>query len=161
MSFEDFYDIDEIQAIARFCYRRRFASMANSSCPIMNEEDAVQSAVIHCWKKHTQYDPSRGATKSTWLFFIIRNHYLDRLKAARVPMRYCENLIGLPTEVGEDLRIVSDGKTTKPKLTPEQRDRRVRLMQEYLDAGMTTKQVARIFDLTEAVVCRYLKGSKI
>lgn len=47
-------------------------------------EELAQEAMISVWRKATSFDPARAAV-STWVFAIVRNKRIDRLRRERRP----------------------------------------------------------------------------
>ena len=80
-----------IQRVAQNLDRDAFAQLFDRVAPRLKSfmlrkgaspeqaEDLVQEAMLMLWRKAGLYDPAKG-TVSTWVFTIVRNLRIDRLR---------------------------------------------------------------------------------
>ena len=66
-----------VRATQRYAYALAFRFLADAE----DAKDAVQEAFVRVWKHLPEFDPSR--TFTTWLYTIVTNLCMDRLRSKR------------------------------------------------------------------------------
>jgi RNA polymerase sigma-70 factor (ECF subfamily) len=105
-------------------------------------EDVVQDTFLEVWRRASEFDGSRGEL-SAWIMSMARSRSIDRVRRAKVRMRYAESPQPEPTMVTPDEQAAQhqDGVRVRgvmETLPPEQRNA---LELAYFD-GLTQQQIA-------------------
>ena len=75
-------------------------------------EELAQEAMISVWRKASSFDPARAAV-STWIFAIVRNKRIDRLRRERRPEIAEEDYLAQYEPPLDALDIVEGAETQK------------------------------------------------
>jgi len=113
--------------------------------------DVVQETVLLAWKKYEQYDPARGSERA-WMFGIARN------VAASQHRRRIHHLRVVPTEqiteeghLDPELSRLTEVSFIVDGLQMLSDDHRAVVAAAYWE-GLTTKEIARRFDIPDGTV---------
>jgi RNA polymerase sigma-70 factor (ECF subfamily) len=105
-------------------------------------EDVVQDTFLEVWRRASEFDGSRGEL-SSWIMSMARSRSIDRVRRARVRLRYAESSEPEPsmTTPDDQAAMHQDGARVRgvlESLPPEQRSA---LELAYFD-GLTQQQIA-------------------
>ena len=150
---------DEMRAVAVTRDRASFARLFDYFAPRLKAyvrragtdeqtaEELAQEAMIQVWNKAASFDPSRAAV-STWIFTIVRNKRIDRLRRRS----------SQPYEDVDGLEIASDEPSGEDEVAASQLSERVAdAMTELPEEQRQVIDLAYIQDLSQSEIAERLQ----
>ena len=122
--------------------RRRVADPAEA-------DEVVQETLVRAWRKHEQFDPSRGSERA-WLFAIARNVVIDRHRASERRAR----LVAVPAMAADDepdVERAAETSLVRDALLALSEPHRAVVVATYYD-GCSVREAARRLGLPEGTV---------
>lgn len=97
----------------------RFKAFAMSKgCAHAEAEELVQEAMIAIWRRASTFDRSKSAA-STWMFTIVRNKRIDRLRRERYPTAEFDEAVQQPADLpdpGQSMDAARAGESVRDAL---------------------------------------------
>lgn len=105
-------------------------------------EDVVQDTFLEVWRRASEFDGSRGEL-SSWIMAMARSRSIDRVRRAKVRLRYAESSEPEPTMAtpDEQAALLQDGARVRGVLETLPPEQRSALELAYFD-GLTQQQIA-------------------
>jgi RNA polymerase sigma-70 factor (ECF subfamily) len=123
---------------------------------VADAEDLVQTCFLELLRRDCAYDPARAPLR-TWLFGVVRNQFLKRLRQKPLPHMPAANHAA-PSPEHEILRIQMEEVVRRAVLTLPEMQREVLILSHY--EQMPLAEIARIFEIEVGAVKSRLQRAR-
>jgi len=139
------------RSFQRLMERHVRAMLALSTRVVRNPDDAdeiVQEAFLKVWTLAPRWRPDREAKFSTWLYRVVLNASLDRLRRVRfVPVEEAGDPAD-PSPGGEDRAVERQRERLVSEAMAEMPARQREALSLYYFSDLTAPEAARVLDLS-------------
>ena len=122
---------------------------------VADAEDLVQTCFLELLRPDCSYDPARAPLR-TWLFGVVRNQFLKRLRQKTLPHIPAAN--DAPSPEHEIIQTQMDEVVRRAVLTLPEMQREVLILSHY--EQMPLAEIARIFEIEVGAVKSRLQRAR-